>query len=176
MRLLHSAFLSVHVSVCFCVWLCVRLPEHCQLMLQNVLTAAAAVFPVAGLPAACCLGPLPFAIRCSLLSILFSLLCSVCSLLSVRYSLSGFTTRHSQSANPLAAAKLSLVVVTHCVLVMRHTQLYRLPLVLHAARLSLVACQLLGVLCQVSMSVSLSVRVYVCVCMSVFSITKCQTS
>jgi len=26
------------------------------------------------------------------------------------------------AANPLAAAKLSLVVVTHCVLVMRHTQ------------------------------------------------------
>lgn len=132
---------------------------------------------LSGCRPACCLCPLPFAIRCSLLSIRFSLFCSVCSvasLLSVRYSHSGFTTRHSQSANPLAAAKLSLVVVTHCVLVMRHTQLYRLPLALHAARLSLVACQLLGVLCQVSMSVSLSVCM--CVCMSVFSITKCQTS
>lgn len=120
--------------------------------------------------------PSPFAVLFSLLSSPCSLLPVLYSLFSVRHSHSGFTTRHSQSANPLAAAKLSLVVVTHCVLVMRHTQLYRLPLTLHAARLSLVACQLLGVLCQVSMSVSVSLPACLCMCVSVFSITKCQTS
>lgn len=121
---------------------------------------------LSGCRPACCLCPLPFAIRCSLLSIRFSLFCSVCSvasLLSVRYSHSGFTTRHSQSANPLAAAKLSLVVVTHCVLVMRHTQLYRLPLALHAARLSPASCWVFCVKCQ-CLCLCLSVCVCVCLC------------
>lgn len=128
---------------------------------------------LSGCRPACCLCPLPFAIRCSLLSIRFSLFCSVCSvasLLSVRYSHSGFTTRHSQSANPLAAAKLSLVVVTHCVLVMRHTQLYRLPLALHAARCTPVACRLPVVGCFVSsVNVCVSVCLYVCVYVCVFN-------
>lgn len=88
----------------------------CQLMLQNVLTAAAADFPVAKcrlLPVLSFIDRLPMPL--SPLSLFIS---------PLPHSHSGFTTQsQSQSANPLAAAKLSLVVVTHCVLVMRHTQL-----------------------------------------------------
>lgn len=112
-------------------------------MLQNVLTAAAAVFPVA---------------KCRLLPALSFIDCLTMpfpSLSLLPHSHSGFTTRHSQSANPLAAAKLSLVVVTHCVLVMRHTQLCR-------SLLRLSVCPPLAVVgCFVS---SVNVCVYVCVC------------
>lgn len=127
----------------------------CQLMLQNVLTAAAADFPVAKcrlLPALSFIDRLPMPL--SPLSLFIS---------PLPHSHSGFTTRHSQSANPLAAAKLSLVVVTHCVLVMRHTQLCSL-LRLSVCPLSPLpfAVIVLVVGCFVS---SVNVCVYVCVCL-----------
>lgn len=134
-------------------------------MLQNVLTAAAAVFPVAGLLAAYAHCPSPFAALFSL----FASPCLFCRFSTLR-SVFAFRLHHTPFAIGQPFGSCQIVSCGCHTLRISNAPYAALPLAACAARCTPVACRLPVVGCFVSsVNVCVSVCLYVCVYVCVFN-------